>query len=223
MKRTILGMLAWMFILAASVTPAKAQVSVNLNLGTWSPPTEYSDANYYYLPDVNSYYYVPTHQYVYLNGNNWVWRNNLPARYNYYNINDGYKVAVYRPNPYRYYSYDRTRYARYRGVKNVIVRDRYYRPRTVVVNRNHYVNRPVRVVNHTRYVNRPARVVNHTRYVNRPTRVVNHTRVVNRPARVVNHTRVVNRPSRTNVRTVTRVSRPAAHHEGGGGHGRGKH
>ncbi|WP_454802761.1 hypothetical protein [Mucilaginibacter phyllosphaerae] len=141
MKRTILGMLAGMMILAASATQTKAQVSVSLNVGTWNPPVEYADANYYYLPDVNSYYYVPTHQYIYLNGNNWVWRNSLPPRYNYYNINNGYKVAVYRPNPYRYYRNDRVRYARYRGVKNVIVRDSYYHPRTRIVNRVHYVNR----------------------------------------------------------------------------------
>lgn len=184
-------MLASCFILAASVTQSKAQVSVNLNVGAWNPPAEYGDASYYYLPDVNSYYYVPTHQYVYLSGNNWVWRNTLPVRYNYYNINDGYKVAVYRPRPYRYYYSDRNRYARYRGVRNVIVRDRYYHPRTRVINRTHYVNRPTRVINRTRYVNRPTRVVNRTHYVNRPARVVNRTRYVNRPARVVNRPRAI--------------------------------
>ncbi|MEB0248974.1 hypothetical protein QN344_02450 [Mucilaginibacter sp. 5B2] len=141
MKRTVLGMLAGMFILAASVTPSKAQVSVSLNIGTWSPPVEYADTNYYYLPDVNSYYYAPTHQYIYLNGNNWIWRNTLPPRYNYYNINNGYKVAVYRPNPYHYYSSDRVRYARYRGVRGGIIRDRYYRPHKTIVNRTRYVNR----------------------------------------------------------------------------------
>jgi hypothetical protein len=139
MKNKILGLLAGIMVLA--VTTTKAQVSVNLNVGTWSPPAEYADANYYYLPDVNSYYYVPTHQYIYLDGGNWVWRNTLPVRYRDYSINDGYKVAVYRPRPYRYYDYDRVHYAHYRGVKNVIVRDRFYRPRTTVVNRVRYVNR----------------------------------------------------------------------------------
>jgi hypothetical protein len=145
MKKLILGMLASCFILAASVNQSKAQVSVNLNVGTWNPPVEYADANYYYLPDVNSYYYVPTHQYIYLSGNNWIWRNTLPVRYNYYNINNGYKVAVYRPRPYRYYYSDRTRYAHYRGVKNVIVRDRYYRPHGGTFGRSHYDNRPVKL------------------------------------------------------------------------------
>ncbi|MBB5394191.1 hypothetical protein [Mucilaginibacter sp. AK015] len=208
MKKIILGMLASCFLLTASVTQTKAQVNVSLNIGTWTPPAEYADANYYYLPDVNSYYYVPTHQYVYLSGGNWVWRNTLLARYSYYNINDGYKVAVYRPNPYRYYRYDRVKYARYRGVKNVIIRDRYYRPRT-------------KVITHTRYVNRPTRVINRTRYVNRPAKVVRHTKYVNRPSRVVNRTRIVNRPSHTKIRTVTHVNRPA--HHGGKSHGKGHH
>lgn len=168
MKKLILGMLASCFILAASVTQTKAQVSVSLNVGTWNPPAEYGDASYYYLPDVNSYYYVPTHQYIYLSGNNWVWRNTLPVRYNYYNINEGYKVAMYRPRPYRYYYSDRNRYAHYRGVKNVIVRDRYYRPHGRVINRTHYVNRPTRVVNRTHYVNRPSRAMNRPAHFNRP-------------------------------------------------------
>ncbi|MBD1386864.1 hypothetical protein IDJ75_16385 [Mucilaginibacter rigui] len=208
MKKLILGMLASCFILAASVTQTKAQVSVSLNVGTWTPPAEYADASYYYLPDVDSYYYVPTHQYIYLSGNTWVWRNTLPVRYNYYNINDGYKVAVYRPRPYRYYYSDRNRYAHYRGVKNVIVRDRYYRPHGRVINRTHYVNRPTRVINRTHYVNRPTRVVNRTR--------------------------IVNRPSHTRVRTVTHINRqqhgrPQGHvgnrgHGGGDrGHGKGHH
>ncbi|MFD0794216.1 hypothetical protein ACFQZX_11345 [Mucilaginibacter litoreus] len=211
MKKTVFKTLAVILILGSSALQTKAQVSVNLNIGTWNPPAEYADASYYYLPDVNSYYYVPTHQYIYLNGNNWVWRNTLPARYSYYNINDGYKVAVYRPHPYRYYYSDRTRYARYRGVKHVIVRDRYYRPRARVVNRVHYVGRP-RNVYHTKYVNRRPRVINRTRVVNRPHKTIVHrTRVVNRPAhhaRVIKHTKIV---------------RPTHHNGGNHGHGRGHH
>lgn len=130
----MLSLLACICLLGAITTETKAQVSINLNIGTWNPPAEYADASYYYLPDVNSYYYVPTHQYIYLNGGNWVWRNTLPARYRYYNINNGYKVAMYRPQPYRYFTEDRARYARYRGVKNIIVRDNYY---TRIVNPGH--------------------------------------------------------------------------------------
>ncbi|WP_345212968.1 hypothetical protein [Mucilaginibacter gynuensis] len=166
MKNLLKGLLAATVLLAATYTSTKAQVSLSVNIGTWTPPPAYSTVNYYYLPEVESYYYAPTRQYVYLDGGNWVWRRSLPVRYNTYNINNGYKVAVYRDRPYRYFNNDRTRYVKYRGYRGngVVVRDRYVsRPR--VINRTHYVARP-RVVNRTRYVSRP-RVVNHTRVVNR--------------------------------------------------------
>lgn len=147
MKKIILGMLAGCFMLAASVTETKAQVQVNVNLGIWDPPAEYSGVNYYYLPDVESYYYVPTHQYVYLDGGTWVFRKTLPTRYRTYNIQTGYKVAVNRPRAYTYFNDDRSRYARYKGKheKQVIIRDHYH---TRVVNRT-------KVVNRTRVVNKP--------------------------------------------------------------------
>ena len=114
-------MLASCFILAASVTESKAQVSLNVNIGTWTPPPTYSDVEYYYLPDVESYYYAPKHQYVYLERGNWVFRNYLPSRYSSYNINNGYKVAVDRPQAYRYFSTDRSRYAQYKGSKKQVI------------------------------------------------------------------------------------------------------
>jgi hypothetical protein len=137
MKKLILGMFASCLILAASVNQAKAQISVNVNL--WTPPAEYSDVEYYYLPDVESYYYAPKHQYVYLENNNWVFRNSLPSRYNGYNINNGYKVAVNRPQAYKYFTTDRTRYAKFKGSKNqVVVRGNSYNAHNKVVNKKVY-------------------------------------------------------------------------------------
>lgn len=149
MKKLLFG-LPVCLLLAVSTPKANAQVSVSV--GIWTPPPEYASVNYYYLPDVEAYYYVPTHQYVYMDGPNWVWRASLPPRYASYSIATGYKVAVDRPHPYRYFYHDRRMYGHYRG-----------RPGGVIV-RDHY---RTRVINHTRYVNRP-RVVNHTRYVSRP-------------------------------------------------------
>jgi hypothetical protein len=155
MKKIILGLLAGVITLAISTTETKAQVNVSVQIGAWNPPPEYTGVNYYYLPDVESYYYVPTHQYVYLDGGQWVFRPALPPRYASYDIRSGYKVAVNRPRAYTYYNVDRTRYARYKGVRNVIVRDHY---RTRVVNRTHVVHTKPRVVTRTK-------VVNHTRVV----------------------------------------------------------
>jgi hypothetical protein len=120
MKKLILGLFASCLILAASVNQAKAQISVNLNVGNWAPPAEYSDVEYYYLPDVESYYYAPKRQFVYQENNQWVFRNTLPSRYSSYRLDNGYKVAVNRPQAYKYFSADRTRYAKYKGSKGVI-------------------------------------------------------------------------------------------------------
>lgn len=137
MKKTLLGMLAGCLILAASFTKADAQISVNLNVGLWNPPAEYSTVDYYYLPDVESYYYVPKHQYVYMDGGTWVFRNSLPPRYSSYNINNGYKVAVNRPRAYTYYTTDRVRYAKYKGYnKPMVVRGNSY-----AAHNKHYVRR----------------------------------------------------------------------------------
>jgi len=111
-------------LLAVSTPKANAQVSVSV--GIWTPPPAYASVNYYYLPDVEAYYYVPTHQYVYLDGGGWVHRAYLPPRYASYNIATGYKVAVDRPHPYRYFYRDRRMYGHYRGTPGgVIVRDHY--------------------------------------------------------------------------------------------------
>ncbi|MEO7212518.1 hypothetical protein [Mucilaginibacter sp.] len=143
MKKIILGMLASCFLLAASVTQTKAQVSLNVNIGTWTPPVEYSNVEYVYLPDVESYYYVPKHQYVYMDGGQWVFRNALPTRYSNYNINNGYKVIVNRPQAYRYFTTDRTRYAKYKGSnKQVVVRGNSY-----AAHNKNYVRKNVKVYN----------------------------------------------------------------------------
>ncbi|OOQ58984.1 hypothetical protein [Mucilaginibacter pedocola] len=137
MKKILLGMFASCALLAASVTQSKAQISVNVNIGTWTPPVEYTDVQYVYLPDIESYYYVPQHQYVYMDGGSWVFRNAPPQRYAGYNINNGYKVIVNRPRAYQYFSRDKVRYARYRGSsKQVIVRGNSY-----VAPRNNYVRK----------------------------------------------------------------------------------
>ncbi len=170
MKKIILGLLASCLLLAASITPTKAQVSLNVTLGnTWNPPAEYSGVKYYYFPDVDSYYYVPNHKFVYLINGEWVFRSNLPDRYRGYDIRRGYKVAVDRPQAYKYYNEDRARYAHYKGVsqKEVIVRDNYrVINRTKVINNTRYIKSKPRVITKTRYIKSKPRVITKTKYVN---------------------------------------------------------
>ena len=93
-------------VLVASATaiyqPAKAQVSLQINIGSqpnWGP-RGYDHVDYYYLPEVESYYYVPTRQFVYLERNKWVHRKSLPARYRNYDLYQGRKVVINQPRPY---------------------------------------------------------------------------------------------------------------------------
>ena len=99
----------------------QAQVSVNVNLGSppmWGP-VGYSEARYYYLPDVEAYYDVPSSMFIYQSGGVWVHRTYLPTRYRNYDLYSGYKVVMndyHGGRPYSHYNDDRHNYARgYRG------------------------------------------------------------------------------------------------------------
>ena len=98
-----------------------AQVSVRLNLGSppsWGP-SGYSDARYYYLPDVEAYYDVQNSMFIYSNGKTWVHRSNLPGRYRNYDLYGGYKVVMkdYHGNtPYAQFNDHKRMYNKgYRG------------------------------------------------------------------------------------------------------------
>lgn len=106
--------------------PAKAQLNVNVNIGSqplWGP-TGYDHVDYYYLPDVESYYYVPKKQFIYLNGNDWVFENSLPSRYRNYDLYNGYKVVINSPRPYLNFKNDQVKYGKFKGNKGqLVIRD----------------------------------------------------------------------------------------------------
>lgn len=105
-------------IVALTSNQSKAQVSLNVNIGTqpaWVP-SGYESVNYYYLPEVNSYYYVPQRQFVYLNGNRWTRSRYLPTRYRGYDLNRSRKVVVYGNSPYRSYNTHRVKYSNHGNV-----------------------------------------------------------------------------------------------------------
>lgn len=100
---------------------AKAQISVQLNIGTppqWGP-SGYNDVTYYYLPDVEAYYDVPSSMFIYFNGVSWIHRSYLPTRYRNYDLYSGYKVVMtdYHGNtPYSHFKEHKSKYAKgYRG------------------------------------------------------------------------------------------------------------
>ena len=99
----------------------QAQLSINIHLGTppqWGPQG-YSEARYYYLPDVEAYYDVRTSQFIYIVGRTWVHRTYLPTRYKNYDLYNGYKVVMtdYHGNtPHQFHKIYKVKYAKgYRG------------------------------------------------------------------------------------------------------------
>jgi hypothetical protein len=111
-------------VLVASATaiyqPAKAQVSLQINIGSqpnWGP-RGYNHVDYYYLPEVESYYYVPTRQFVYLERNRWVHRKSLPSRYRNYDLYGGRKIVINQPRPYLQHHVYQSSYIRSQGRSN---------------------------------------------------------------------------------------------------------
>lgn len=108
-----------------------AQVSVNVNIGgrpDWGP-VGYSEANYYYLPDVEAYYDVRQSNFIYANNGTWIAARTLPARYRSYDLYRGPKVILtdYRgTRPYTHFKTHRVKY--HHG----------YRSQTVVVKETHH-------------------------------------------------------------------------------------
>jgi hypothetical protein len=99
----------------------QAQVSVNLNIGTapsWGP-YGYSQAEYYYLPDVQAYFDIRASQFIFFGNGRWLRSRYLPRQYRNYDLNTGYKVVLnnYHGNrPYTNFHNDRKRY--YKGYRH---------------------------------------------------------------------------------------------------------
>lgn len=134
-----------------AAAPAKAQVSLSINIGSqpqWGP-TGYNHVDYYYLPEVESYYYVPTRQFVYLSGNRWIHARNLPSRYRNYDLYRGRKVVINNsPRPWMRHDTYRTQY----------VSNNYYGRPSRVVNRGSFDRgRTVRGNNHPQFNNNRGR------------------------------------------------------------------
>ena len=105
---------------------AQVSVSAGVNIGVqpeWGP-VGYTNAQYYYIPDIGAYYDVPAHQYVYLENNVWVHRGGLPARYANFDRYRSYKAVINERNPWERDAQFRARYASYRGRRDqAFIRD----------------------------------------------------------------------------------------------------
>lgn len=109
------------------IPESKAQISVNLNIGTqplWGP-VGYDYVRYYYMPEVNAYYNVSNRKYTYRKGNKWVTKSNLPREYKRFDLYRTYKVVINEYDPWlRHNQY----HNRYKGFANnhsqMVIRDK---------------------------------------------------------------------------------------------------
>lgn len=165
MKKLVL-FAAVLMVSLFSINNAKAQVSLNINIGSqpvWGP-TGYDHVDYYYFPDIDAYYNVPSGQYIYSNGGRWVWVNSLPSQYRNFDLYNAYKVVVNEPRPYLRNNIYVTKYSKFKNYngRQAVIRDsrdtKYY----VVkghpnYNGNNNSNRPKQVVRSQNNNNRPSR------------------------------------------------------------------
>ena len=118
MKNLKLILIGTLLVLSGA---AKAQVSVNVNIGSppmWGP-SGYTEVRYYYLPAVEAYYDIEASMFIYYTRGVWVHRTYLPGRYRNYDLYNGYKVVMtdYRGNaPYIHFKDHKKKY--YRGYRD---------------------------------------------------------------------------------------------------------
>jgi len=164
MKKLVL-FAAVLMVSLFSMNSAKAQVSLNINIGqqpVWGP-TGYDHVDYYYFPDIDAYYYVPSGQYIYSTGGRWVWVNSLPAQFGNFDLYRAYKVVINEPRPYLRNNVYVTKYSKFKNYngRQAVIRDSR--------NTKYYV-----VKGHPNYNgnnnNRPAQV-GRPQNTNRPTRM----------------------------------------------------
>ncbi|RDC57764.1 hypothetical protein DU508_02060 [Pedobacter chinensis] len=126
MKKLVL-FAAVLMVSLFSINNAKAQVSLNINIGSqplWGP-AGYDHVDYYYLPDINAYYYVPSGQYIYSNAGHWISANSLPVQYRNFDLYSAYKVVINEPKPYLRNNVYVAKYSKYKnyGGRQTIIRD----------------------------------------------------------------------------------------------------
>jgi hypothetical protein len=108
-------------ILFFTISSAKAQISVSVNIGSppaWGP-AGYAQVEYYYLPDIQAYYDIRASMFIYFGGGKWIRSRYLPAQHRNYDLYSGYKVVLHDyhgPKPYIHFKTHKAKYHKgYKG------------------------------------------------------------------------------------------------------------
>lgn len=106
-------------MLVVVTSSVKAQILVSVATPPPWGPIGYSEARYYYLPDIQSYYDVQSALFIYYGNGRWHRKVNLPSRYRNYDLYDGYKVVMtgyHGESPYENFNEHKKRFKiGYRG------------------------------------------------------------------------------------------------------------
>ena len=119
--------LSLVFIGLSFATESKAQIRVNINIGSqplWGP-VGYDYVRYYYIPEIDVYYNVVNKKYTYYQGNRWVTKSKLPNRYKNVDLYRTYKVVLNESDPWRFHDRNRHSYGHYsRNYSQIVIRDK---------------------------------------------------------------------------------------------------
>jgi hypothetical protein len=119
MKRYIIQLISLLAIMLSMGYGALAQVKTdtNINLQPLWGPAGYTEADYYYLPDVECYYSVSSHQFIYLANGRWVYAAVLPVQFKNYDLYSGYKIVINSARPFLNFAQDKILYVKFKRQK----------------------------------------------------------------------------------------------------------
>jgi len=125
MKKILLLLLISLGYLNQQHADAQIRINANINIGTqplWGP-VGYDHVDYYYMPDIDIYYSVPDRRFIYLDGGRWVFAASLPGRYRGYDLYASPKIVINEPKPYLRADVYRVKYKKWKGPKQIVIRD----------------------------------------------------------------------------------------------------
>ncbi|TAN15806.1 MAG: hypothetical protein EPN37_09230 [Chitinophagaceae bacterium] len=176
------------FMVRGCFIPNHASYDATYVNPSWAP-SYYEGTRYYYPPDLEVYYDLPNQEFIYLDNGMWIFATTLPPVYGYYDLNNGFVVAlnwrVYQP--WLYHQYYLFHYPRY------YYRHYYPKSKTPVRGFNENDRRPIKVISPDKRISIP-RNPGRIRIPNQPENIQRKTPVNKSPQPSIFRGRDIGRP-----------------------------
>ena len=119
MKKVIytIAILASIFIYNTINAQQRACIWCGYNIDSqpvWGP-VGYSNADYYYMPDIEVYYFVSEQQFIFREKGVWKTNSSLPARFLTFNLFKAHKVVINEEKPYLLHETNKVQYLAFKG------------------------------------------------------------------------------------------------------------